>query len=298
MGSWVIMAINAALVGGSCFLVANVVAQIAGEAIEPNALDPAASQIQELSADGSAAASPSMILDRNLFGAQLAGEAQVVEIEDEPLAETELPLRLLGTAAATHEARSRAAIQDEKTQKHMVVAVGDYLEGHRRVRVEAIERARVILDNGGRAEELRLFEDQPRPTARRAAIKKRPTRRQGAARNPSVRDRLNALAGQDGDGIAKLLKQARISPEYDPSGDGRVLGMKVDAIKPGSIFEAAGLQNGDVITEINGIVIDRAEATPAVLEELMNAKTISIAAKRGGTTIQLSADAGDLMEQP
>jgi len=298
MGSWVIMAINAALVGGSCFLVANVVTQIASEAIEADALDPGASQIQALSADGSPAASPSMILERNLFGAQLAGEAQVVEIEDEPLTESKLPLRLLGTAAATHEARSRAAIQDEKTRKHMIVAVGDYLEGHRRVRVEAIERTRVILDNGGRAEVLRLFEDQPRPTARRTAIKKPPTRRQGVSRNPSVRDRLNALAGQDGDGIAKLLKQARISPAYDPSGDGRMLGMKVDAIKQGSIFETAGLQNGDIITEINGIVIDRAEATPAVLEELMNAKTIRIAAKRDGTIIQLSADAGDLMEQP
>jgi general secretion pathway protein C len=298
MGAWVIMAINAALVGGSCFLVANVVTQIAGEAIEPDALDPASSQIEDLPADGSSAASPSMILDRNLFGAQLAGEAQVTEVLDEPLTETKLPLRLLGTAAATSDALSRAAIEDEKTRKHVVVAVGDYLEGHRQVRVEAIERTRVILDNSGRAEELRLFEDQPRPPARRAAVKPRATGRQGAARNPRVRDRLNALAGQDGEGIAKLLKQARMSPEYDPSGDGSVLGMKVDAIKQGSVFESAGLQNGDVITEINGVVIDRAEATPAVLEELMNAQTIEIAAKRGGTSIELSADAGDLMEQP
>jgi general secretion pathway protein C len=296
MGSWAIMALNAALLAGCCFQVANLVTQIASEAIEPDELDAASATRQERPEQRNAAAAPSVILDRNLFGAQLAGEAQVAAMRDEPLTKTKLPLRLLGTAAATADERSRAAIEDEKTRKHIVVAVGDTIEGHGRVRVAAIERTRVILDNAGRSEELLLHEDQASPI-KRASNRPRPTRRRAAA-NPRVRDRLEKLAGQDGSGISKLLSQARISPQYDADGGGQVIGMKVEAIKSGSLFETAGLQNGDVITEVNGIVIDRQEATPAVLEELLNAETIEIAAERGGTSIQLSADAADLVEQP
>jgi len=295
MGSWAIMALNAALLGGCCFLVANIVTQIAGEAIEPDALQANGATRQERPEGQQASASPSVILDRNLFGAQLSGETQVVETPDEPLTKTKLPLRLLGTAAANEDTRSRAAIEDEKTRKHMVVAIGDSIEGHNRVRVDAIERTRVILDNAGRPEELLLFEDQPRAVPRVAARPKPDARRRT---NPRVQDRLKKLSGGDGDGIAKLLSQARISPHYAENGQGAVLGMKVEAIKQGSIFETAGLKDGDVITEINGIVIDRQEATSAVLDELLNADTIAIAADRGGSSIQLSAEAADLMEQP
>jgi len=297
MGSWAIMALNAALLGGCCFLVANIVTQIAGEAIEPDGLEAIGAARHERPEGQHAAASPSVILDRNLFGAQLSGQTQVVERPDEPLTKTKLPLRLLGTAAASEPTRSRAAIEDEKTRKHMIVAVGDSLQGHNRVRVDAIERTRVILDNAGRPEELLLFEDQPRAVPRVAARPKREARRRPAAVNAQIQDRLKKLSGQDGDGIAKLLSQARISPHYDESGQGGVLGMKVEAIKQGSLFETAGLKDGDVITEINGIVIDRQEATSAVLDELLNAETIEIAADRGGSSIQLSAEAADLMEQ-
>jgi general secretion pathway protein C len=298
MGSWAIMALNAALLGGCCFLVANIVTQVAGEAIEPDAIDTSGGARQERPENQQASASPSVILDRNLFGAQISGQTQVVETTDEPLTRTKLPLRLLGTAAASEDTRSRAAIEDEKTRKHMVVAVGDTIQGHNRVRVDGIERTRVILDNAGRPEELLLFEDQPRPAPRVAARPKREARRRPTGATAAVQDRLKKLSGNDGDGIAKLLSQARISPHYAENGQGGVLGMKVEAIKQGSVFETAGLKDGDVITEINGIVIDRQEATSAVLDELLNAETIEIAAERGGSSIQLSADAADLMEQP
>ena len=285
------MALNIALVAGSSYLLADIVTQVAAEAIEPDAVepvtdsDPAGGDVRRV------AAAPSTILDRNLFGAQLAGEAQVPAESSEPLARTKLPLRLLGTAAASAEARSRAAIENEKTRKHMVVAVGDAIEGHRGVRVDAIERTRVVLDNSGRPEELLLHEDQPK--AARRTPRARPARRRALPTESAVRDRLKKIAGQDGQGITNLLSQARITPHYD---QGEVLGMKIDAIKSGSLYETAGLQNGDIIKEVNGIVIDRQDATQAVLEELMNADTIDIAAERGGSPIKLSADAVRLLE--
>jgi len=294
MGSWLIMAVNGAFLGACCYLVADVVTQIGSAALEPNPVSASPPRVEQTADSGAAA--PSLILDRNLFGAQLSGDAQVTTVEtDEPLVATKLPLRLLGTAAATQEERSRAAIEDEKSRKHMIVAVGDRLEGHARVRVTGIERTRVILDNAGRPEELILHEDDPK----RQPVRKRQSRQaKRAARKEkpaNLNDRLAALSGEDGQGISRILSSARIVPHYE---DGKMRGMKVDAIKADSMFERIGLQDGDIITEVNGIVIDRLEATSAIFDEFAEADSIETAVRRGNETLSMSADAAELMEQP
>ncbi len=294
MSAWLIMAVNGALLGACCFLVANVVNQIGSEVLEPNPIGANPTRIEQ--AADSQAAAPSLILERNLFGAKLVGDTQVEAPEtDEPLVVTKLPLRLLGTAAANQEDRSRAAIQDEKTRKHMIVAVGDRLEGHARVRVTGIERTRVILDNAGRPEELLLDENG----AKRPVVQKRASRsarrRPPAKRQQRLKDRLEALSGKDGQGISKILSSARIVPHYE---NGKMQGMKVDAIKENSIFERIGFQNGDIITEVNGIVVDRLEATSAIFDEFADAESIETAVRRGNKSLTMSANADQLMEQP
>lgn len=286
---WLIKGLNGLLVVASCYLIADVVTEIGGEAIEPPPVQNEAVRPDETAAVSSA--SPRAILDRNLFGAQLAGDANVatpLAPEAEDLEETKLPLRLLGTAASTDAKRSRAAIEDEKTRKHLVVAVGDEVEGHRRVRVRDIQRTRVVLDNAGRLEELLLADD-----AKRAAPRARPkrdtrqARRRPRRQQESLQDRLAQLNGADEQGISKLLSSARIVPEYDKA-SGEMLGMKVDQIKRNSLFEKAGLADGDVITEVNGIVMDRLEATSRVFDELASAGEIQIRAERNGQVQNLS----------
>jgi general secretion pathway protein C len=294
MGAWLIMAVNGALLGACCYLVADVVTQIGSEALEPGPIISSPPRIEE-TADNRRAA-PSVILERNLFGAQLTGDAQVADTEiNEPLTATKLPLRLLGTAAANQEKRSRAAIEDEKTRKHMVVAVGDRLEGHNRVRVTGIERTRVILDNAGRPEELLLDEGGPKQQPVRKRNSRQARRQPAKDKQESLNDRLKALSGDDGQGISKILSSARIVPHYE---DGKMQGMKVDAIKANSVFEKIGFQNGDIITEVNGIVIDRLEATSAIFDEFAEADSIETAVRRGNEAIKMSAGAAELMEQP
>ena len=139
MGPWLIKALNVVLLGASCYLVADVATEVGAAALEPAAIQPAATRPRSTSQ--SVAVAPSVILERNLFGAQLAGESQVTEESQQnvPLEATKLPLRLLGTAASSSEARSRAAVEDEKTRKHLVLAVGDRLTeaGLNRVKVTA-----------------------------------------------------------------------------------------------------------------------------------------------------------------
>jgi general secretion pathway protein C len=292
MGSWLIMALNAVLFTGSCLVVANLITQIGAESLEPVPTDTAATRIETTA--NAASAAPSAILERNLFGAQLAGESQAAISPTEPVAATKLPLKLLGTAAANDPRRSRAAIQDEKSQKHLVVGVGDALEGHPKVSVRAIERTRVILDNAGRPEELVLREGQPPLPVAQAAGARRGARRAPADRQAALNQRIQTLNGPDGQGISQILSSARIVPQY---AEGQMQGMLVDSIKADSVFQKVGLQNGDVITEVNGIVIDRPEATSAVFDEFATAETIDIAALRGGAAVKLSASAAELLEQ-
>jgi general secretion pathway protein C len=280
MGPWLIKALNICLLGASCFLVANVVTEIGAEALEPSAvIDTGRTGETD---DGGPRVSPSVILARNLFGAKLEGDRQVLNDRDQAelddLAPSKLPLRLLGTAASSSEKLSRAAIEDEKTKKHVVVAVGDRFESHKRVRVSAIERTRVILDNAGKPEELRLHEDQPPAQAARSTRQPRQARRSIPRKRETTNDRLKTLNGKDGQGLSRILSSARIVPHYE---DGEMLGMKVDAIKPDSMFEKIGLENGDVITEVNGIVVDRLESTSAIFDEFGSAEKLSVTTIRG-----------------
>lgn len=286
--SWLILALDALLFGGSCLVVASLITGIGAATLEPVPTDTGVNRVE--TAVNAAAGAPAAILDRNLFGAKLAGEAQVALPADAPVEATKLPLKLLGTAAARDPRRSRAAIQDEKTQKHLVVGVGDPLEGHANVSVTAIERTRVILDNTGRAEELKLFEGEGNVLPFRRAAAAAPAVDPRAGLN----QRLQTLNGPNGQGISQLLSSARIVPQY---ADGQMLGMLVDSIKADSVFQKVGLMNGDVITEVNGIVIDRPEATSAVFDEFAKAQNIDIAALRGGSSVKLSATVADLLEQ-
>ena len=128
-------------------------------------------------------------------------------------------------------------------------------------------------------------------------VRQRGAEREAAARpeaDATLNQRLKTLNGPDGQGISQILSSARIVPQYV---EGQMQGMRVDSIKADSLFQKVGLQNGDVITEVNGIVIDRVEATSAIFDEFASAEQIDIAALRGGSAVKLSASAADLLEQ-
>jgi len=69
-----------------------------------------------------------------------------------------------------------------------------------------------------------------------------------------------------------LFSQARILPKYE---EGEMVGLQINAIKPGSLFEQLGLESGDVITSLNGIAIDSPQESPKILTELAEAPTIT-----------------------
>lgn len=289
----VIWTANAALAVLCCWLAAGILSAIAGEVLAP----PAA----EASVAAAAAPGPARtwqtrqaILDRNLFNSRLLGDEPEPVTED--LAATKLPLKLLGTAASANDRQSWAAVEDQEKRQHLVVRVADRLMG--KAEVVRIERGRIVLRNGGRLEELAL-EDENGTGAGGGVVQKttatsanargrsygRPERRAAMdTRGNAPVERVQRLA-EDRFGVSRddvqsvasnpaaLFSQARILPKYQ---DGKMMGVQLNAIQSGSLFEQIGIVDGDTITELNGIQITSQQESAAVLRQLTESTEFSV----------------------
>jgi type II secretion system protein C len=237
-----------------------------------------------------------IILERNLFQASLL-QPEVAEASSEELEETKLPLELLGTAVTEPGTLSVAAIMDKQQRRHQVVRVGDQLDGS--VRVVRIEHRRVVLRNGARLEELVLVEDEAAelatskaavtPIAKsRARARSRTPRRPSARRPRDAADNLGERVRRLADDRfavprsdvraaatdpAGLFSQARILPKYE---EGEMVGLQLNAIKADSLFQRIGIQNGDTVTELNGIRVTSPEESATLLQELSNASEFTV----------------------
>jgi type II secretion system protein C len=286
-----ILIANGALLVLCCFLAARILAAVASDFLAP----PPAEEpelTQGIEAIGHGANDPQAILRRNLFKVSTLGARPVVD--PEVYEETDLPVRLLGTAALADPARSWAAIEDQETSEHLVVRVGDQLKG--RAQVIRIDRRRIVLQNGPRREELRLEEQPTAPAPRRMARNLRRRRPPTPPRRGDIRANVRQLGENrfsvpraDVQSVANnpaaLFSQARILPKYE---DGEMIGVQLNSIKEGSLFEQIGIQDGDTITEFNGIQVTGQQQSAQVLRELTEAKEFDVSVTgAGGETRRL-----------
>ena len=75
-----------------------------------------------------------------------------------------------------------------------------------------------------------------------------------------------------------LLTQARAVPYFK---DGQSVGLRLFAIKTGSLFSEIGLKNGDILKDINGSSL--ADITQAIklFEQLKQERSINLKLERG-----------------
>lgn len=192
MRQFVIRALNLALVTACCFQSARVVNLIATDSLTP-APTYVAGQAPAAARPRAGWDARQAILERNLFGVKIASETvEVVEIVEEKVEETKLPLVLEATIAGAGSGTAQAAIHDTKSRTSMVLKVGDPLENYTKVTIASIERGRVVLRNGGRHEELLLDEGlgvSSIPSGMPTATSSSRSRASRSARRPSSRSR-------------------------------------------------------------------------------------------------------------
>lgn len=264
---------NAVLFVLSCSVAANVITDVGASALIPSRVaTPPPAAVEAPTAQRWQ--DRQVILDRNLFGAQVVDEQVAVDPEPENVEDSKLPYKLLGTISSGDQTIASAAIQNNQTRLHEVVRVGDSLSSHSQVSVERIERGRIVVRNGEQFEQFEIDENVAANVSR--APPARPTsRRQARSRRArtSVRDRLKDLGNDEGPrSPAAIFSQARILPKYE---DGAMVGIELSKIKEGSFYEKAGLRDGDIVTNLNGVAIDNPSASKQVLEALTSDETIT-----------------------
>lgn len=80
------------------------------------------------------------------------------------------------------------------------------------------------------------------------------------------------------------LMKTRVLPVRQ--GD-RVMGMRLMGIRPGSLFGTLGLQNGDVLTSINGFEMNDPQKMLEAYAKLMHADRLTTTVLRGGKPVNL-----------
>ena len=286
MGSLLSWTLNGVLFAVGCLLAADT----ANEIIAATLLAPASeARVETSAAPGEQTRTWAMrqvILDRNLFDSTtLAPPAP--EPEPEQIEKSQLPVTLLGTFAATDPALSRATLHDRETKDTLVVGVGDQIKD--KALVVRIERRRVVLRENGAARELTLDEeDRSRPVIQRAARTSRPSRSRSARAGLPVRkledDRFAVSREEVEQTIqnpSNLLSQARVLPKFE---DGEMVGLQISAIKEGSLFAEIGIEEGDIITEFNGIPIDSPSESSRILREMSDADEYHVVGVRSDGT--------------
>jgi general secretion pathway protein C len=212
-----------------------------------------------------------------------------------PLQKTTLPLKLLAIMYAPPPADPRwsmAIIRDNDSKTAGPYSIGSTI---REATIDEIDQTRVYLDfGGGRREYMELLDQAPPPPGAPpppaphpmapkdpfAAELERGIRKTGNNAYEVQHSTLDSLLGNMG----ALARAARIVPE---TRDGKPIGFRLFSIKPDGPFGKIGLQNGDIISAINGLEMTSPDKALEVYTKLRTANHLSVGLERNGQKITM-----------
>lgn len=280
-------------------LVAFLCAKIANGVIETKLLPPVRTHVETTNprqAQASAGRPAQLDLERTaaLLGIVLQPEEPVEQEAprepafdpDAPPVRTSLRLSLVGTMVAGNNSEwSMATIRDDNSRDTGLYLTGDTIQG---AEILEIERLRVILLNGGRKEYLAVEGSgapPPPPPPTVAATTAAPDSDDDDLEVRQIDENNFEISREEIDkqlsNLNAIATQARIVPSFK---NGVANGFKVFSIRPGSLYQKIGVQNGDVIKKINGFEINSPEKALEVYSRLREASRIEIEIERRGQT--------------
>ncbi len=181
---------------------------------------------------------------------------------------------------------SLVILRDTELKYSGPFAVGDTIHG---AKVIAIEETRIYLDNAGKTEFLDLIEkpDQPKPAPAPSATggsdplsieMDRGIKKINDNKYEIQRSTLESVLGN----MSLLSRSARIVPEMR---DGKAAGFRLFSVKSDGPFAKIGMQNGDIISSINGMEITSPEKALEVYAKLKSASHLSLGMERNGQKV-------------
>ncbi len=220
------------------------------------------------------------LADQHLFGQAANTPAPVVEaVVDAP--ETNLNLTLTGIGFGEHGMDPQAIISSNRGQEKNY-RVGQVVENADGATLHTVYADRVLLNRSGRLETLRLPKE-PTGAGVASTAMQRPVLEQPSG-NTSLRQAIVANA-------SRLTDVIRPAPHVQ---EGRVVGFRVNPGRDRATFDALGLQPGDVVTDINGTVLDDPSQGLQVFESLGESTQANVTVLREGVPQVLVIDTTQL----
>ena len=218
---------------------------------------------------------------RQLTSANIFGVSEKAVSQKQTKApETKLNLTLKGVLAAKPMERASAIIAQGKSGKEDIYSVGDRVPGG--VLIKEIHPEYVVLERNGQLETLKLqkisgvagFESTSE--SRGAG---------GRASNLSPGAALKQIRGD-------ILKNPTSFGDYAlpvlVKENGKQIGYRLKPQQKGELLSKLGIESNDVITEINGVKLDKPENGISALRKLSTAKNLNIVVKRNGAEVPLN----------
>lgn len=192
--------------------------------------------------------------------------------------ETNLKLTLRGLFASDEAENARAIVADARGKEDHY-AVGDPLPGG--AKLSEIYTDRIILERNGRYETLRLPKEKALT---------------GATRGQRGSSRINRSAA----GQAAAFSRYRQEIKQNPSAflnyvsatparkDGKFVGFRLQPGKQRGALKELGLKPGDIVTSINGVLIDSPAKGMKAMQVLGNGDTVDVTLLRAGRETSMS----------
>ncbi len=231
---------------------------------------------------------------------------------------TSLNLTLKGVIRSSIPANSEAIIAHGRQEK--TYRVGDDLPGGSRVKLLQVNADQVILENSGRREALKLFDESKiTGSTSRSRSSFSPSSRRSSASFSSNRSGLSEVE------LERIREYEQFQAEqgrgavsqYDEEGDdqddtrsisrrptslsdvikfsiaregGSIVGYKIRPGRDRELFTELGLQTNDIVTEINGIALTSSGSVTQVYREMRTATSAAIEILRDGQSLQMNIE--------
>lgn len=223
----------------------------------------------------------SVLLGSRLFGeaAERPAAAPAASVIDAP--DTTLSLTLKGFLSKEGDPNGEAIISSNRGEDRNY-RVGQTIEGADGATLHSVYADRVLLDRNGQLETLRM----PKELTSGASFTAMPPMPQPPPGPPG-----GSLRETIAENASRITDIVRVAPHVQ---EGQVVGFRVNPGRDRASFEALGLLPGDVVTDINGTVLDDPSQGLQVFQSLGESTQANVTILRDGVPQTVVIDTSQL----